>query len=115
MSVKVQDNTSQILTDARRNSNLALRLMTEAIHQEAQPHTPKKEGFLSRDVLKQVLGLKAKIVWNKTYAVPQEAGVVRGRKIRNYSTPGTGPHFAENAIVKINDRASQFFKKARLI
>ena len=32
------------------------------------------------------------------YAAAQEAGITRGHVMRNYSTPGTGPHFFRHAI-----------------
>jgi Minor capsid protein len=86
--------------------------MLDAIDSEADSKTPKKEGNLRRDKLKQVLGLHAEITWKKGYAAAQEVGTTRGYPIKNYSTPGTGAHYAENAVKKVVDDSDQYFKQA---
>lgn len=110
MSVKVNDNTATLVTDSLRGANLALRFMLEDIERVAQPVTPKKEGNLRKDILKSVLGLRGTIKWQKGYAIFQEK-----KQFRNYTTPGTGPHFAENSVMKITSKSDEYFRKARLI
>ena len=62
------------------------------------------------DIVKQVLGLKGKIVWGKNYAIYQES-----KQYRNYTTPGTGPHFAENSVKEVVRNSESIAKKVGLI
>lgn len=110
MSVKVDDNTATIVTDSLKGANLALRFMLDDIDRVANPVTPKKEGNLRRDLFKSVQGLRGTIKWQKGYAAVQEK-----KQFKNYTTPGTGPHYAENAVKKVTARSQEYFKKARLI
>jgi hypothetical protein len=114
MPVRVQDNSLRVITDMHRGVNLALRFMLDDIDRTASPKTPKKEGSLRGDVLKRVLGLAGEIVWLKGYAAAQEVGTTRGSPIRNYTTPGTGAHYAENAVIEVAKRADTHFRKARI-
>lgn len=114
MSVKVVDNHSKISIDTQRKAATALRFIGDDVLRRSTPITPKRRGNLRRDTLVQVLGLSAKIKWGKNYAIYQERGVGRG-VIRNYTTPGTGPHFAEKSVKGAVDGANAQFKKAGLI
>lgn len=60
--------------------------------------TPAKTFRLRRSVRYQVLGNKATIQWLAPYAAAQEAGIANGRVFRNYTTPGTGRGFAQEAL-----------------
>lgn len=115
MSVKITDNTASALIDIDRKVSLAIRYMLERVDATAEPKTPRKFGNLRRDVIKQVLGKTGTIAWPKKYAAAQEAGVIRGSKIRNYTTAGTGPHYAENAVKAVVASSEQDFRKAKLI
>lgn len=111
MSVKVKDNTALIALQTARNASLGLRYLTDEIQTLAEPNTPKNKGDLRRNVLKTVTGLSAKIKWAQKYASRQEGG----KGIRNYTTSGTGPHFAETAVNRATNSPQGAFKKARLI
>lgn len=117
MKVIVTDNTSKIKSDKKLRANLFIRYALDEVYDEARPVTPKKEGNLSRDVLRQVLGLKGKIVWNKVYAQYQEKGMRRGGGyvVKNYTTPGTGKHFARNSVIKVIAKTPSIMKKAGLM
>lgn len=110
MSVKFKDNTQRVIFDTDQATNLALRYMLDGIDEKAFPKTPKDRGNLRKDILKQVIGKKGTITWNKKYAIYQEK-----KQFKNYSTPGTGPKFAENAVKNVMGNASYYLKKARLI
>ncbi len=110
MRVKVEDYTPKVFADKQQKANLALRLITSAIVNEATPKTPKDEGDLRLNVLKQVLGSKARITWRQPYAQIQEE-----KQFKNYTTPGTGPHYAENAVVKIFNEAVTYFRQVGLV
>lgn len=110
MSVKITDNTRTITNDTKSKSSIFLRLMADEIVAIALPKTPKKMGNLRRDILKQVLGLSGKIVWGKNYAAKQEV-----TQFKRYTTPGTGPHYAENSVNAGVTRTTSVAKKAGLI
>lgn len=110
MSVKVTDNSGAIFRQATSRMSLGLRFLSEDVIRRSTPKTPRREGHLRRDYLIQVLGLKATIAWLKRYAATQED--VRHRR---YTTPGTGPHFAANAVRDAVDNAKTPFRRAGLV
>lgn len=107
MSYKSTDNTATVEQNITQKASLFLRFFENEVVKISLPKTPKKTNRLRLDILKQVLGLKGKIAWGKKYAVFQET-----KQFKNYSTPGTGPHFAENAIMKAVKLTGQIAKKA---
>src|SRR5690554_6373418 len=115
MSVKITDHTGFAETTLTQRAAIFLRLATDEVVKIAEPKTPASavNPRLKNDVLKQALGLKATIKWNKAYAGYQEAGERRdgSRKVKNYTTPGTGPHFAENAVRELLDNKTQIIAK----
>lgn len=81
--------------------------------------TPRKSGALRRSIITQQLGGTAEISWRSAYAIPQNQGfhTVATKRVvnidghfvtlqpgvyryRKYTTPGTGPHFANIAYQK---------------
>lgn len=110
MAYKITDNTSKIINDKRQKSSIFLRTFAERVVLTSTPKTPRKSGRLRADVLKQVLGLNGKIVWGKNYAARQET-----TQFRNYTTPGTGPHYAEDAVNKVVKDTAQIAKGVGLI
>lgn len=61
--------------------------------------TPMKTGALRRSIITQAIGSRAQIGWRSAYAGAQEAGQHAGSgPYKNYTTPGTGPHFARDAF-----------------
>lgn len=98
MSVRVTDYSPKVLLEINQKSSLFIRQMMDEIDRIANPITPKERGNLRGDILKRALGSKGVMEWRKVYAAPQERGVIRGTPIRNYTTPGTGPHYAERAV-----------------
>lgn len=109
MSVRVTDNTGAVRNETEQKASIFLRMVAEDIVNDDKG-TPKKEGGLRRDVLKQVLGLRGKVEWRKRYAARQE-----DTQFKNYTTPGTGPHFAENAVKKVVDKTGVLAKRSGLV
>ena len=107
-SVDIKDNSVRVLASANQRSSLSLRLILDAIEREARPNTPKELGDLRNNVTKQVLGNKASIKWGQRYAVYQEE-----KQHKNYTTPGTGPHFARNAVKKVLAELDSIISKVR--
>jgi hypothetical protein len=116
VSVKVVDNTRRIIGDTTVKANIFLRMMADEVERIARPNTPKDLGDLKNNIVKQVLGLKGKIRWAQVYAAYQERGARKdgSHKVRRYSTPGTGAHFAENAIKEAEKRTAKVAKQAGL-
>lgn len=110
MSVKIKDNTTKIILDTQRSGSLAIRYMLDDMHSLANPKTPMDKGQLRRNVLKSVQGLRGSIKWGAKYA-----SILENKKFVNYTTAGTGPHFAENSVKAIAKNPVNAMKKARLI
>lgn len=110
MSVKVINNMPKIVADFNNNGSLAFRFMVEDVHRISNAGTPKRTGQLRDTIEKQVQGMSAKIAWTRKYAALQET-----TQFRNYTTPGTGPHFAENAAKSVAKNGATYFKKARMM
>lgn len=96
MAYRITDRSTQFGQSTTQKASTFLRVAAENIVNESTRKTPMKTGRLRMDVLKQVLGLHGSVVWGKNYAKYQEE-----KQFQNYTTPGTGPHFAENAVKKI--------------
>lgn len=100
LSAKVffQDNTA--------NDKMLIKQAETAIPQEfvslykrnVVNLTPRDSGALRRSIITQAIGTRAQIGWRSAYAKiqnqPEDYGVV----YKNYTTAGTGSHFAEKAF-----------------
>lgn len=107
--VKISDNTAKVLIDKKLKANTFLTLFMNAVRSTSRPTTPKREGDLRKEVLQQVLGTKGTLIWNRKYARKQEEV-----QHRNYTTAGTGPHFAKNAVEKVSKEVDKYIKQAQL-
>jgi hypothetical protein len=90
---------------ARQRATTGMRQMLEDIHKTSRPITPKLTGDLRGDVRKEVTKkgadtIRGTIEWQRPYAWYQERGYTSG-PIRNYTTPGTGAHFAERSVKEV--------------
>lgn len=109
MSYQIKDNTPAVKAIFNQRGNIFLRLMTDQLTAISDPKTPKDKGNLRRDKVKSVSGLHAEIVWGKKYGIYQET-----KQYKNYTTPGTGPHFAENAAKKVIDYTGKIARQVGL-
>lgn len=109
MSYKITDNTIKIGGDIKQKASIFLRFMTDEIVSISTPNTPKKTNRMRLDIIKSVLGLNAKVKWGKNYAKYQEV-----KQFKNYTTPGTGPHFAENAVMQAIKNTGKIASRAGL-
>lgn len=90
------------VTRVKQGAASGMRQMLEDIHRTSRPITPMKTGELRGDVKKNVSKRGSDVVvgeieWARPYAWYQERGYTSG-PIRNYTTPGTGAHFAETSV-----------------
>lgn len=110
MSVNITDNTTKIILDTQRKSSLTLKFMLDDIHELSNPKTPKDKGYLRANVLKSVIGLSGKIIWGQKYASIQES-----KQFSNYTTSGTGSHYAESSVNSVSKSPAGAMRKAGLI
>lgn len=119
------DNTRELSSKAKINSFKAVASMARDIHRKSTPKTPKKNGDLRKLVKVQSLGKRASIKWLAKYAAAQEKGVITIKKpggavppgtyvFRKYTTPGTGKHFAQNAVKSVAKNYRGYFRRAGL-
>ena len=113
MSYRRTDNSDRIIVEKRQKLGLAVRFGIEDMHRISRPKTPMKTGQLRGDVEKSVHGANGKITWGKHYAWYQERGYTSG-KVRKYTTPGTGAHFAEDAAKDVGNNPRKYFRMAGL-
>lgn len=109
MSVRITDNSDQIKATVKQRLSLFLRFVIDDVDRTADPKTPRKTGELRNLKRKQVLGTHGVLAWRRSYAPIQEL-----TQFRNYTTPGTGPHFAKNAVRAVLGRAEQHARRAGL-
>ena len=115
MSVTRADNTQVLTAQLDGNVDVAIRLMLEDIHREANPITPYREGGLRTMVTKTMVAPRhGRIQWSAPYAEYQERGYTTG-PVTHYTTPGTHAHFAEESVKKVIGRAGNYFKQAGVI
>lgn len=113
--IKRTDNTAYITASLQGNTDVAIRLMIEDIHREANPITPYREGALRTMVLKRMEAPNhGSIEWQAPYAEYQERGYTTGPVVR-YTTPGTHAHFAEESVNKVVSQADKYFRQAGVI
>lgn len=110
MSVRITDNTPRIKISTAQSASLFLRMFGDEVLRLSTPKTPKNLGNLRRDTRVKVLGLNGKIEWRKKYAAYQEV-----KQYANYTTPGTGPHFAEDSVKQALNKSDAIARKAKLI
>jgi hypothetical protein len=127
VSYKIKTNIPAIIIKGQANSAIFVRMAGEELLRISKPFTPmsagsdnrgkKSSGNLRRDTLVTVQGLRAIVRWRSEYASYQERGMRKDgtRKVRRYTTPGTGAHFAENAAKKIVGLTGTIARRAGLV
>lgn len=122
MAVKVEDNTQVVKDDINVAAALTIRLMLNDIHSLSTPVTPLRENALRTSVIEYMpSSTKGIITWEVPYAGVQEKGYrtnpSTGERIyfRNYTTPGTGPHYAEDSVKKVMANADKYMQQGGLI
>lgn len=107
MPATITDNTANVKFQLENGLGLAIRMMLDDVYVSANPNTPQKYGDLrARVIRKMESNTRGAIQWQSNYAEVQEKGYRQtkdGRIIqfRNYTTPGTGPHYAQNAVEQL--------------
>ena len=109
MSVRIIDHSPAVNNLMKQRGSIFLRLMSEEMVKISKPVTPKDTGRLRMDITKSVLGLNGQIKWGKGYAAIQET-----KQFKNYTTPGTGPRYAEKGVKGGVDKTGVIAKRVGL-
>jgi hypothetical protein len=76
------------------------RIFAQKFGKNVWPFTPKKYGPLRASIFAQSLGHTATVGWRMPYVLDQELGynTKTGYVYSHWTTPGTGPHFAQMGV-----------------
>lgn len=76
------------------------KFFTNTCYTHMDKYVPKDSGDL-----REIVDIKAdSITYQSIYAEPQYKGIVHGSPVKNYTTPGTGPHWDKRMVsAEIND------------
>ena len=110
MSYVLVSNVGKIIANTKTSIPLAIRFALEDFKVRSTPRTPKRWGDLRGNTRIQVLGEKGLITWGMNYAFYQE-----NYQYVNYTTAGTGPHFASNSAREVAENSIDYLRKARVI
>lgn len=96
---KFVDNTDYLKGLMNNRIHLMNNSLTSEIRKEAYFITPQKNGDLHTQIVTRSSGNEATITWEMPYAAYQERGMRADgtHVIKNYTTAGTGPHFAQQS------------------
>lgn len=115
MSVKVNDNTAKFLNQSEKVLDSALSRMSKDMVLITKITIPYLEGDLQEEVKAvRISSLRHKVEVRKEYAAYQERGqrLDGSRKVRNYTTPGTGKGFLKKAGKKVESDAINYLRQA---
>lgn len=112
MSVRVVDRMPQFKRNAKSVMNDALREASRDILVLSRNKAPYQKGGLRTDAdAKMVKQLHWKVSYYKEYARFQEFGGDSKRRVRNYTTPGTGKKYLSNSGKRVGEKITTLFKK----
>lgn len=100
VSVETTNNFSSWKRSRESEFSRAVTSMGKAIMNNAKMTVPRKSGKLAKSATVKTSGTSATVTFGSSsvrYAAVQEKGSRNGIVFRNYTTPGTGPHYLENA------------------
>lgn len=113
--VTIEDNSGRFITASTQLLDTALERMSFDVKQIATIRVPFKDNGLQKSADNKRLGLlKHRVVFDKEYAAYQENARRKdgSRKVRKYTTPGTGPHYLENAAAQVTKDGINYLKQA---
>jgi len=97
-----EDNTASNVLLIKQAETALPQEFVRLFKKNVRDLTPKKTAWLRRSIITQAIGTRAQIGWRASYAAVQEAGGRQGADgwipFKDYTTGGTGPHFARDAF-----------------
>lgn len=119
--MKFDDKTMEFINQNTELMDKALGRMAQDIVVIAKIRMPYKGGDLQRNTAPERMDeLKHRVVVNSEYGAVQEKGQRMSgpgaptKKFKNYTTPGTGPHFLRDAGNQVTKDAMNYLKQAAL-
>ena len=128
-TVKFNDNSMEFKARTAVFADSMMGLMAAGIENKMKtggevPFLPKSTRYAQRGALRTSIRSRKLSVGKYVvtagenspagaYAAAQEAGQSRGHVFKNYSTPGTGPHWFVHAVDAIKGRASEYAQTAK--
>ena len=128
-TVKFEDESTEFLSRVAVFGDTLMGLMAASIQNKIitsgkVPFLPKSTKYAQRGALRaSIRSSKMSVGMYKVtagenspaaaYAAAQEAGIVNGHVIKNYSTPGTGPHWFKDGVDEIIERSSEYIQTAK--
>lgn len=119
MGVDYTSYTTTIQGRMKNNTSLAIRLMLEDIHRNANNITPMADTkYLRTGIRKRLVSNNEGFIeWMAPYAAYQERGkrLDGSHVVRHYTTPGTGKEFAKQSVKKTMSNARKFLEMGGVI
>lgn len=112
--IKILDKTIKFMKEVEDANDRALNKMSVDIERTAKQNAPHDQGPLhSSGAHYQFMRLVYRVIFNKEYADYQERGARKDgtHVVKNYSKPGKGAHFLENAARAISEKGNFYFKR----
>lgn len=116
MSVVYQSNSARTENNISNKLGLMCRLLVEDVYRNSLKTTPMKYGDLRKTVNRRIENNRGIIEWTAPYAAYQERGMRAdgSHVVRNYTTPGTGKHYAKDAVIETLEKIGDYARKAGL-
>ena len=112
MNVKIDNRLNSFSASVKNVMGDAIRGAASDLLTDAKNHAPYKDGGLRANTeIDRLDQLKYKVWFNIEYAAFQEAGGNKKRRVRNYTTAGTGKDFLKNAGDAQSERMDSMFKR----
>lgn len=99
-SVQIEDNSSTWIAKQKQSLLSAAMAMGNAIKSSSAMTVPRDTSTLAKSATVKASGNTVTVTYGNTnvrYAMVQERGMRNGVPFKHYTTPGTGPHYLENA------------------
>ena len=111
--VYIQLNHDRVTNDLNSRIELGNRLLIEDIYDKSIPLTPLGNTANLRMFVRRYTEDKDGIIeWTVPYASYQNRGMRYdgSHVVKNYTTPGTGAHFADMAVEQCLERVDDYYK-----
>jgi hypothetical protein len=110
MAVRYRSNRSTVNAAIHARMQRGTLNMAGDIVRPSTPYTPYRDGDLRTRRRVSAIPTGARVEWQAGHAAVQNRGSRRGRPFRNYTTPGTGPHFVQKGVDAVVAKLPEYFK-----
>lgn len=112
--MRIESNKQGVLAVMNNRIIYAHWLLGHAIKRTSLPGTPLRDHYLRANIQLSSAGTTQRIAWTRPYAAYQERGMRAdgSHVVKNYTTAGTGPWFAKNAVKAELKNIGSYYKQA---